>query len=117
MRILLVGDDANLSAELLEYIADLGDEWHVQSVADGNAAIATVASSTVDAVIVAPSRWMADRAAGSAILGGCRIEAIPNPVETDIFAPQGCRHPGPIRTSPFSSPGQLGGAGTRTRPS
>ncbi len=55
MRILLVGDDANLSAELLEYIADLGDEWHVQGVADGNAAIATVASSTVDAVIVAPA--------------------------------------------------------------
>ena len=55
MRILLVGDDANLSSELLEYIADLGDEWHVQGVADGNAAIATVASSTVDAVIVAPA--------------------------------------------------------------
>ena len=36
---LLVGDDANLSSELLEYIADLGDEWHVQGVADGNAAI------------------------------------------------------------------------------
>ena len=55
MRIVLVGDDASLSAELLEYIADLGDEWHVQSVVDGNTAIATVASSTVDAVIVAPA--------------------------------------------------------------
>lgn len=39
-------------------------------------------------VIVAPSRWMATRAAESAILGGCRIEVVPNPVETDVFAPR-----------------------------
>ena len=39
-------------------------------------------------VLVAPSRWIAARAAESAILGGCRIEVIPNPVETDIFAPR-----------------------------
>ncbi len=57
MRILLVGDEASLSADLLEYIADLGDEWQVQTAPDGNAAIATVASAThaIDAVIVAPS--------------------------------------------------------------
>ena len=39
-------------------------------------------------VLVAPSRWMAERARESAILGGCRIEVIPNPVETEVFAPQ-----------------------------
>lgn len=38
-------------------------------------------------VVVAPSRWMAARAAESAILGGCRIEVIPNAVETEVFAP------------------------------
>ena len=42
-------------------------------------------------VIVAPSRWMAARAAESAILGGCRIAVIPNPVETDAFAPRADR--------------------------
>ena len=55
MRILLVGDDANLSTELLEYVADLGEEWQLQNVADGNAAIASVASAAIDAVIVAPT--------------------------------------------------------------
>ncbi|MBR0683443.1 glycosyltransferase [Roseomonas eburnea] len=39
-------------------------------------------------VVVAPSRWIAARAAESAILGGCRIEVIPNPVETEVFAPR-----------------------------
>lgn len=42
-------------------------------------------------VIIAPSRWMADRAAESAILGGCRIAVIPNPIETAIFAPSADR--------------------------
>lgn len=55
LRILLVGDDANLSTELLEYVADLGEEWQLQNVADGNAAIASVASAAIDAVIVAPT--------------------------------------------------------------
>lgn len=54
MRILLVGGEANLSAELLEYVADLGDEWEVQSVPDGSAAIVAVSSATIDAIIVAP---------------------------------------------------------------
>ncbi|MGV8961482.1 MAG: HDOD domain-containing protein [Stenotrophomonas sp.] len=54
MRILLVGDEASLPAELSDYIGDLGDEWQVQTVPDGNTAIATVASSSIDAVIVAP---------------------------------------------------------------
>ena len=51
MRILLVGDEASLPADLIDYIGDLGDEWQVQRVADGNGAIATIASSPVDAVI------------------------------------------------------------------
>jgi len=38
-------------------------------------------------VVVAPSAWMADRASKSAILGRCRIEAIPNAIETELFAP------------------------------
>jgi len=54
LRILLVGGEAELSAELLEYIGDLGDEWEVQSVPDGSAAIVAVASATIDAIIVAP---------------------------------------------------------------
>jgi len=55
LRILLVGDEASLSADLLEYITDLGEDWQVQTAPDGNAAIATVASSSIDAVIVAPA--------------------------------------------------------------
>ena len=55
MRILLVGGQANLPAELLAYISDLGDEWEVQSVPDGSAAIVAVASATIDAVITAPT--------------------------------------------------------------
>ena len=42
-------------------------------------------------VIVAPSRWMAARAAESTILGGCRIVVIPNPIETADFAPRADR--------------------------
>nr|WP_245217172.1 glycosyltransferase [Neoroseomonas nitratireducens] len=38
-------------------------------------------------LVVAPSAWMAAQAADSAILGGCRIEIVPNAIETDIFAP------------------------------
>ncbi|WP_442683621.1 HDOD domain-containing protein [Stenotrophomonas sp. JC08] len=54
MRILYVGDEASLSNDLVDYVSDLGEDWQLQSVADGNAAIATVASVNVDAVIVAP---------------------------------------------------------------
>lgn len=55
MRILLVGGEACLPAELLQYVDDLGDEWEVQSVPDGSAAIVAVASATIDAVIAAPT--------------------------------------------------------------
>ncbi len=55
MRILLVGGEADLSDELRLYVGDLGDEWELQSVPDGSAAIVAVASATIDAVIVAPA--------------------------------------------------------------
>ena len=37
--------------------------------------------------IVSPSRWLADCARESALFSHCRIEVIPNSVETDIYAP------------------------------
>lgn len=55
MRILLVGDDASLSAELIDYIGDLGEEWQVQTAADGSSAISTVATTSIDVVIVTPA--------------------------------------------------------------
>ncbi len=54
MRILLVGDQASLSAELIDFIADLGEEWQPVRVADGRAAMDIVASQAIDAVIVCP---------------------------------------------------------------
>jgi len=54
VRILLVGDQASLSAELLEFIADLGEEWQPLTAADGQGAMSIVAGSPVDAVIVCP---------------------------------------------------------------
>lgn len=54
MRILFVGDEASLPSELSDYVADLGDEWQAQQVADGNSAIEAAALSPFDAVIVAP---------------------------------------------------------------
>lgn len=39
-------------------------------------------------LVVAPSTWMAATARDSAIFGACRIEVVPNPIETDIFAPR-----------------------------
>lgn len=55
MRILFVGDETSLPSELVDYIRDLGDDWLVQQVADGNAAIAAVAQAPFDAVIAAPT--------------------------------------------------------------
>ncbi|KAB7764446.1 HDOD domain-containing protein [Xanthomonas maliensis] len=54
MRILFVGDEVSLPSNLVDYIADLGDQWQAQQVADGNSAIAAAALSPFDAVIVAP---------------------------------------------------------------
>ena len=37
--------------------------------------------------LVAPSRWLADCARASSLLGGCRIEVIPNGLDTTVFRP------------------------------
>ncbi|AGI09902.1 HDOD domain-containing protein [Xanthomonas citri] len=54
LRILFVGDEASLPSDLVDYVADLGDQWQAQQVADGNSAIEAAALSPFDAVIVAP---------------------------------------------------------------
>lgn len=63
----------------------LADAW---SLVPNAFAEKRAAWSAPGPVLVAPSRWMADRARESAILGGCRVEVIPNPMETEIFAPR-----------------------------
>jgi glycosyltransferase involved in cell wall biosynthesis len=63
----------------------LADAW---SLVPNAFAEKRAAWSNPGPVVVAPSAWMAVRAAQSTILRGCRIEAIPNAVETDIFAPR-----------------------------
>ncbi len=55
LRILYVGPEANLPADLAAYIVDLGDDWHVDTVADGNSAIALLSSQPVDVILVAPA--------------------------------------------------------------
>ncbi|MDL5365726.1 response regulator [Xanthomonas sp. NCPPB 2654] len=55
LRILFVGDEASLPAEVTEYIRELGEDWQVQTVTDGNAAIAAAATVQLDAVIAAPA--------------------------------------------------------------
>ncbi|MBA8681694.1 HDOD domain-containing protein [Stenotrophomonas tumulicola] len=54
MRILFVGDEASLPAELTGFIADLGEEWLTTTLPGGHAAMAAVAASAVDAVVVSP---------------------------------------------------------------
>nr|WP_230598682.1 HDOD domain-containing protein [Xanthomonas albilineans] len=55
LRILFVGDEASLPAEITEYLRDLDEDWQVQSTADGNTAIAVAATVQLDAVIAAPT--------------------------------------------------------------
>ena len=55
MRILLVGDQASLSAELLDFIADLGEEWQPLTASNGQAAMNIVAAGPIDAVIACPT--------------------------------------------------------------
>ncbi len=55
LRILFVGDEASLPAKVTEYIRELGEDWQVQTVTDGNAAIAAAATVQLDAVIAAPA--------------------------------------------------------------
>jgi glycosyltransferase involved in cell wall biosynthesis len=62
----------------------LEDAW---SIVPNAFAEKRAAWSAPGPVVLAPSAWMADRASKSAILGRCRIEAIPNAIETDLFAP------------------------------
>ncbi len=40
-----------------------------------------------DVTVVAPSNWLASCAEESALFGGCRIEVIPNGLDTDVFRP------------------------------
>ncbi|MGN7830403.1 HDOD domain-containing protein [Pseudoxanthomonas sp. 22568] len=54
MRILYVGDTACLPDDLTDYIGDMGDEWKVEFVADGNTAMFAVANSPIDVLIVGP---------------------------------------------------------------
>ncbi|WP_417536739.1 glycosyltransferase [Methylophaga sp.] len=44
-------------------------------------------SARNDLIITAPSRWLQGRAASSQILGGNTIELLPNPINTEVFAP------------------------------
>lgn len=66
----------------------LADAW---SLVPNAFAEKRAAWSAPGPVVVAPSSWMAARAAESAILRGCRIEVIPNPIDTDLFAPRADR--------------------------
>ncbi|WP_232479180.1 glycosyltransferase, partial [Roseomonas rosulenta] len=63
----------------------LADAW---SLVPNAFAEKRAAWSAPGPVVVAPSAWMAARAAESIILRGCRIEVIPNAIETDAFAPR-----------------------------
>lgn len=54
MRILFVGDAAGLAAELGGFTGDLGQDWRIATVAEGDAAMAAIAAAPLDAVIVAP---------------------------------------------------------------
>jgi len=55
LRILYVGDADCLPADLADYIGDMGDEWKVDAVADGNAAMFAVSNEPVDVIIAGPS--------------------------------------------------------------
>lgn len=54
MRILFVGDEASLPSDLVDYIAELGDNCRRSRSRTGNSAIEAAALSPFDAVIVAP---------------------------------------------------------------
>lgn len=54
MRILFVGDESSLPAELSDFITDLGEDWITSTVPEGHAAMAAVSASPMDAIIVSP---------------------------------------------------------------
>jgi glycosyltransferase involved in cell wall biosynthesis len=66
----------------------LADAW---SLVPNAFAEKRAAWSSPGPVVVAPSAWMAARARESAILRGCRIEVIANPIDTEVFAPRADR--------------------------
>jgi glycosyltransferase involved in cell wall biosynthesis len=41
--------------------------------------------------VVTPSRWLGNEARSSRILGNCRIEVLPNALDTDVFKPSSSR--------------------------
>lgn len=54
MRILLVGDEASLPAELSDFIGDLGDEWSSITAPDAQTAMSLVSATDIDAVLASP---------------------------------------------------------------
>lgn len=54
MRILFVGGEDSLPADLLSLVAEMDDDWHVQRAADGAEALARIDASPHDVVVVAP---------------------------------------------------------------
>ena len=55
MRILFVGGEESLPAELVELVGDMDDGWKVQRALDGSGAIALIADAAQDVVVVAPT--------------------------------------------------------------
>ncbi|WP_273426636.1 glycosyltransferase [Marinobacter sp.] len=44
-------------------------------------------SQRKDLIVTAPSNWLCERAAQSPVLAGNQIELLPNPIDTEVFAP------------------------------
>jgi HD-like signal output (HDOD) protein/CheY-like chemotaxis protein len=93
LRILYVGPAANLPADLVGYIVDLGDDWHVDTVADGNTAIALLSSQAVDVILVAPA--LPD-ITPSALLGQARTLR-PETIRIALIAPSSSHSSPPPR--------------------
>ncbi len=55
LRILFIGGEDSLPSDLIELVASMDDSWDVQSVGDGATAIALVADTSQDVVVVAPT--------------------------------------------------------------
>ncbi len=55
MRILLVGDDVVFPPDLVDLVRDMGEDWDVRRCADAGAAMAHVAATDVDVVLVPPA--------------------------------------------------------------
>lgn len=44
-------------------------------------------ASVKDILVIAPSKWLFDRAASSSVFANCRLEHLPNPIDVDTFRP------------------------------